>query len=146
MRLAPRPDSALLREESPSRNPPVPTGPLAELIAVCIVVFGALLVVWGYRTAPTEHIQSYDPVFWAGMLLVYLTVAWRAVSGSHAVLWLGFLGLFTVLPKFWMSPGDPIYFDEIAHFALLRNVISAGGLFRYTPLLPIGTNYPGLES
>ncbi len=39
-----------------------------------------------------------------------------------------------------------IYFDETAHFALLRNVISTGRLFQQTPLLPIGTYYPGLES
>jgi len=106
-------------------------------------------VIWAYRKAPTAGLQgleSYDPIFWAGMVLAYLAVAWRAVSGRHAVLWLGLLGLFTVLPKFWMSPGGPIYFDETAHFALLRNVISAGRLFQHTPLLPIGTFYPGLES
>ena len=37
-------------------------------------------------------------------------------------------------------------FDETAQFALLRNVISAGRLFQHTPLLPIGTFYPGLQS
>ena len=37
-------------------------------------------------------------------------------------------------------------FDEIAQFALLRNIISAGRLFQHTPLLPIGTFYPGLQS
>ena len=76
------------------------------------------------------------------MLLAYLAVGWRAVSGRYAVFWLGLLGLFTVLPKFWMSPDGPIYWDETAHFALLRNVISAGRLFQHTPLLPIGTLLP----
>jgi hypothetical protein len=80
------------------------------------------------------------------MLLAYLAIAWRAISGRNAVIWLGLLGLFTLLPKFWMSPGTPIYFDETAHFALLRNTISAGTLFQHTSLLPIGTFYPGLES
>jgi hypothetical protein len=134
------------REDSPSRIPLVPSGSRAELTAAGLVAAGAVLVVWAYIKAPTAGIRSYDPIFWAGMVLAYLAVAWRAISGRHAVLWLGLLGLFTVLPKFWMSPGGPIYYDEIAHFALLRNVISAGGLFRYTPLLPIGTVYPGLES
>jgi hypothetical protein len=146
MRLAPRPVTGLLREDSPPRAPLVPTGPLAELMAACVIAGGALLVVWAYRTAPTAGIRSYDPVFWAGMLLVYLAIAWRAISGRHAVIWLGLLGLFTLLPKFWMSPGSPIYFDETAHFALLRNTISAGALFQHTSLLPIGTFYPGLES
>jgi hypothetical protein len=45
-----------------------------------------------------------------------------------------------------VSPGGPIGFDETAHFALLRNIIFAGSLFQHTPLLPIGTFYPGLES
>ena len=76
------------------------------------------------------------------MALAYLAVTWRAISGRYAVFWLGLLGLFTVLPKFLMSPSSPIYFDEIAQFALLRNIISAGALFQYTPLLPIGTYLP----
>jgi len=147
MRLFRRRVTALLREESRSRVGLVPSGLLADLTAAGLVAVGAALVVWAYRrAAATAAIQSYDPIFWAGMVLAYLAVAWRAVWGRYAVLWLGFLGLFTVLPKFWMSPGGPIYYDEVAHFALLRNVISAGQLFRYTPLLPIGTGFPGLES
>jgi hypothetical protein len=138
--------SRLLREDNTSKVPLVPSGPLAELTAAGLVAVGAALVVWAYRIAPTAGIQSFDPIFWAGMLLVYLAVAWRAVSGRHAVFWLGLLGLFALLPKFWMSLGGPVYFDEIAQFSLLQNVLSAGHLFQHTPLLPIGTFYPGLES
>jgi hypothetical protein len=155
MRMSRRPVPVLLREDSPSRLPRedspskvplVPSGPRAELMAAGLVAVGAALVIWAYRIAPTAAVQSYDPIFWAGMLLAYLAVAWRAVSGRHAVFWLGLFGLFTVLPTFWMSPGGPIGFDETAQFALVRNVISAGRLFQYTPLLPIGTHYPGLAS
>ena len=124
----------------------IPSGTLADLLAVGLVAVGAALVVWAYRIATTANIQSYDPIFWAGMLLAYLAVAWRALSGRHAVVWLGFLGVFTLLPKFWMSRGGPLYFDEIAQFSLLQNTISAGHLFQHTPLLPIGTFFPGLES
>jgi len=144
------PDSVLLRKEqpadSPVRAPLIPGGPLAELAAVCLVAAGAALVVWAYRIAPTARSQSYDLIFWAGMLLAYLTVAWRAVSGRYGVLWLGLLGLVTMLPRFLISPGGPTGFDETAHFALLRGVISSGRLFQHTPLLPIGTFFPGLES
>lgn len=143
-----------LRQEGPSESsengrPDAPrflSGVWAELIAAVLVAGGGALVVWAYSMAPTSSIDSYDPIFWAGMVLVYLTVAWRSLAGRHSVLWLAFLGLFTVLPKFWMSPTGPIYFDETAHFALLRNVISAGHLFQNTPLLPIGKFYPGMES
>ena len=146
--MLPREDSPsrLLREDSPSKVPLVPSGPRAELTAAGLVAVGAALVIWAYLLAPTAAIQFYDPIFWAGMLLAYLAVAWRAVSGRHAVFWLGLFGLFTVLPTFWMTPGGPVYFDEIAQFSLLQNVISAGRLFQHTPLLPIGTFYPGLES
>jgi hypothetical protein len=116
------------------------------LAAAGVVAVGAALVVWAYHEAPTAAVQSYNPVFWAGMVLAYLAVAWRAVSGRHAVLWLGLLGLFTVLPTFWVSQGGPSGFDATAQFALLRNVISAGRPFQYSPLLPIGTFYPGLQS
>src|SRR5215831_6243531 len=154
MRMSLRPVPALLREDSPSRPlredspskvPLVPSDLLADLRAVSLVTVGAALVVWAYRIAPTVAIQSYDPIFWAGMLLAYLAVAWRAVSGRYSVFWLGLLGLFTLLTKFWMSLGGPYYFDEISQFDLLRNVISAGRLFQHTPLLPIGTFYQGLE-
>lgn len=146
MRLFEQRISAHVLEDSPSRVPSAPSGPLAELTAAGLVAVGAALVIWAYRIAPTARIQSYDPIFWAGMVLAYLAIAWRAVSGRYAVFWLGLLGLFTMLPEFWMSPSGPTGFDETAHFALLRNVISAGHLFQYTPSLTIGTFYPGLES
>ena len=146
MRLFGQQISAHVQEDNPSRVPLVPSGPLAELTAAGLVAVGAALVIWAYHIAPTATVQSYDPIFWAGMLLAYLAVAWRAVSGRYAVFWLGLLGLFTLLPKFWMSLGGPYYFDEISQFDLLRNIISAGRLFQHTPLLPIGTFYPGLES
>jgi hypothetical protein len=79
------------------------------------------------------------------MVLAYLAL-WRGVRGQYPVFWVVLLGLFTLLPKFWMSAGGPIYFDETAHFAQLQNVISASQLFQHTPLLPIGTFYPGLQS
>jgi hypothetical protein len=138
--------SARVQEDSRPRALPVQSGPLAELRAVGLVMAGAALVIWAYRLAPTAAIQSYDPIFWAGMLLAYLAIAWRVVSGPHSVLWLGLLGLFALLPKFCMSLDGPLYFDEIAHFALLQNILATGRLFQSTPLLPIATFYPGLES
>lgn len=146
MRLFGQRISAHVQEDSSWRVDPIPSGALGELTAAVLVAVGAALVIWAYRIAPTAPVQSYDPIFWAGMLLAYLAVAWRAVFGRHAVFWLGLLGLFTVLPAFWMSPGGPSGFDETAQFALLRNVVSAGRLFQHTPLLPIGTYYPGLQS
>jgi hypothetical protein len=146
MRMSRRPAPVLLRDDSPSRVQLVPSGLLAELAAACLVLIGYDLVVLAYRMAPTGGVQSYDLIFWAGMLLAYLAVAWRAISGRYAVFWLGLLGLFTLLPAFWISPTGPSGFDETAQFALLQNVISAGRLFQFTPLLPIGTFYPGLES
>jgi len=139
-------DTPTIREDIPSGGSWVPSGLIADLVAAGIVAVGAILVIWAYRIAPTARIQSYDPIFWAGMLLAYLAVGWRTVTGRHAVLWLVLLGLFTLLPTFWMSTGGPTSFDETAHFALLRNVVSAGRLFQHTPLLPIASHYPGLES
>ena len=126
MQLSRRRGSVDFWEDSQPSNPPAPSRPKAELIAVGLCVVGVALVAWAYHKAKTEAIGLYDAIFWAGMAIVYLTVLWRAVSGRYAVLWLGFLGLFTVLPKFLMSPNNPIYFDETAHFSLLQSTISAG--------------------
>jgi len=92
MRLSQRPVPEPVREDSPSRVPLIPSGPRAELTAAGLVALGAALVVWAYLRAPTAGIQSYDPIFWTGMVLAYLAVAWRAVTGRYAVLWLGLLG------------------------------------------------------
>lgn len=139
-----------LAADRPSRVSSVassaPRDPLAELTAAGMVAVGAGLVTWAYRKALHEQIGTYDPIFWAGMVLAYLAVTWRALFGRYTLLWLWVLGVFTLLPKFLMSPNNPIYFDETAHYSLLLNVISTGRLFRYTPFLPIGTDYPGLES
>src|SRR5215469_629961 len=143
---APWDSAPTVREDSSWGSSWVPSGPLADLAAAGMVALGAILVIWAYRIAETAGNQSYDPIFWAGMLLAYLAVGWRVISGRHAVLWLAFLGLFTLVPAFWMSAGGPISFDENAHFALLRHVVSGGRLFQRTPLLPIATYYPGLES
>ncbi|HYK28112.1 MAG TPA: hypothetical protein VEV61_09110 [Streptosporangiaceae bacterium] len=150
MRQTRSPDSVLLREDRPADVPSgdslIQRGLRPELSAVGLVAVGAALVVWAYLIAPTAGIQSSVPIFWVGMLLAYLAVAWRAMSGRRAVIWLGLLGVFTLLPAFWLSAGGPNGFDETAQFALLRNVISSGRLFQHTPLLPIGTFYPGLQS
>jgi hypothetical protein len=136
-----------LGEEGQSATPSAPRIPLADAVTAVLVVVGAFLVVLAlHKAARTFTVGSYDLTFWAGMVLAYLTVAWRALYGPYTVRWLGVLGLFTVLPKFWMSRNGPIYFDESAHYALLRDVISSGHLFQYSPLLPIGTFYPGMES
>src|SRR5262245_62499586 len=91
------PDSVVLREDRPAdkqaRLPLIPNGPLADLSALCLVAIGAVLVVWAYRIAPTTTSQSYYLIFWAGMLLEYLAIAWRAVSGSKAVPWHGMAAL-----------------------------------------------------
>lgn len=139
-------DAPPVREDRPSRGPLVQGRPFADLAAVGVVAVGTLLVIWAYRIASTTSVHTYDSIFWAGMLLGYLAIAWRAVSGRYAVIWLALLGLFTMVPAFWMSSGGPASFDETAHFAMLRNVISTGQLFQHTPLLPIATYYPGLES
>jgi hypothetical protein len=120
---------------------------VSDLVGVVLVAAGAVLVIWALRKATTSgNIRSYDPIFWAGMVLAYLAVIWRALTGRFGVVWLGALGLFTVLPKFWMSRNGPIYYDETAHWALLKGVVAHGRLFQSTPLLPIGQAYPGMES
>jgi hypothetical protein len=150
MRQTRSPDSVRSREngsaDSSARAPGILSELLVELSAFSLVAVGAALVAWAYHIAPSAKVQYYDLVFWAGMLLAYLVIAWRALIGRHAVIWLGLLGVFTLLPTFWVSPSGPSGFDEIAQFALLRNVVSAGQLFQHTPLLPIGTFYPGLQS
>lgn len=117
-----------------------------DLVAAVLLVSAVAIIVYVYGRARIDSDNSYYAVFWVGMGLAYITVLWRTWNERWSAGWLMLLGIITFVPKFVMSPTRPIYFDETAHFQLLRHVVEHGALFQHTPLLPIGTYYPGLQA
>ncbi len=113
---------------------------------LAVLAVGAGVVTVAYGMARTNSGTGYYSIFWVGFGLGYVAVGRQIIRRRAELPWLLVLGAFTFLPKLLMSPSGPIYYDETAHFQLLRETISSGMLFRHTSLLPIGTYYPGLES
>jgi len=119
---------------------------LGDIVAAGLLLLAVAIVVDVYGRARVDSGNGYYAAFWMGMGLAYITVLWQIWNQRWSAGWLMLLGIITFVPKFVMSPTRPIYFDETAHFQLLRHVVEHGTLFQYTPLLPIGTDYPGLQA
>jgi len=119
---------------------------VGDIVAAGLVLVSVAIIVYVYGRARVDSGNGYYATFWVGMGLAYLTALWQIWKQHWSEGWLMLLGIVTFVPKFVMSPTRPIYFDETAHFQLLRHVVEHGTLFQNTPLLPIGTDYPGLQA
>lgn len=131
--------------ELPDSRPSL-VGTTERVAVVGAMAVAALLITAAFGRARVQHSETYFVPFWIGMLLAYSTAGWVLLRRPTALLPLVYLAGITALPKLLMSTGGPIYFDEVAHFQLLRETLHHGALFQYTPLLPIGTHFPGLEA
>lgn len=109
---------------------------------------GVLLVAAATVGARTQAAWATN-LFWLGLLVMYLPVAWRV---SQAQVPLGerigllvalTLGLYAV--KLFYSPTSFKSFDELLHVRSAADLISTGVLFNSNPLLPISPLFPGLE-
>jgi hypothetical protein len=121
-------------------------GWLPELSVIC--TFGLLLVAVAYTGARLGS-TGLLPLFWLGILIIYIPITVR-IASHHAsrreriglVILLG-LGLYIVKVLH-----DPAFFglpDEFMHWRTVNDLIQSKHLFRENPILPISPLYPGLE-
>src|SRR5438552_4512474 len=89
------------------------------------------------------------PLFWTGLLLMFIPTAARVVSAKptrqERIGLLTILGIGLYLVKFLQSPVAFILMDESAHWRTLTNILGSGHLFGHNALLPVSPFYPGLE-
>jgi hypothetical protein len=90
------------------------------------------------------------PLFWIGLLVMFVPTAWRLVSATPTrqermglLVMLG-IGLYVI--KLLQSPTAFLLMDESAHWRTLADIVRTGHLFGHNPLLPVSPFYPGLES
>lgn len=88
--------------------------------------------------------------YWLGLALMILPVAYRlfakTVSRQERIGLLVFLGLGLYLVKVMHSPAMFTFSDELLHFRNADNILRSGTLFAENTILPVSSNYPGLES
>jgi hypothetical protein len=128
---------------------PVPRGlGLLPWLSV-IVSVGLATVTYAYNGARDE--ATWAPlVFWAGILLVFVPIAFRLIGAEAGpaeraglVVLLG-LGLYAV--KVLYSPLHFDYPDELQHWRTANDIARTGHLFGDNPILPVSPFFPGLET
>jgi hypothetical protein len=93
--------------------------------------------------------QWADPLFWFGLLVIYLPIAMRLFS-SRPTRWerialLVVLVITLYIVKYMQYPLYFAYFDEFTHTRTTQDILASGHLFQPNPILAISPLYPGLE-
>lgn len=92
--------------------------------------------------------SSAFAIFWAGMALIYLPLAfgvlfaWRVPDALRGIV----IGAVSYLPTFVRSPLKVFNYDEYGHLGEAREIIFSGKLFQPDSTIPIGAKYPGFET
>ena len=107
--------------------------------AVCVAVA---------RLLP-ETTPAAVPLFWDGLLLLYLPLGIRisapSVAGAERIWLLLVLAEATFALKFLNDPSGFIQFDEFQHWETANDILRTHGLFTRNPMLLVSPLYPSLE-
>ncbi len=132
---------------APARSRTV--GPSARVLSALLVIvgLGVLLVAVAYYGARLNRSWS-GPLFWVGLLVLFLPVAFR-LTGGHAsggerlglVIALG-LALYAV--KVLLEPNAFTYHDELGQYRSVVDILRTGRLYATNPVVPAYSSYPGL--
>jgi len=108
----------------------------------------AVLCVTVARLLP-ETAAAAVPLFWNGLLLLYLPLAIRiaspSVAGAERIWLLLVLAEATFVLKFLNDPSSFIQIDEFQHWETANDILTTHGLFTENPMLPVSPLYPSLE-
>ncbi|MGE5141641.1 MAG: hypothetical protein ACM3JD_19420 [Rudaea sp.] len=124
--------------------------PLGWLPALCVVgAFGLLGVAIAFNGSRGGASWA-EPVFWLGLLLLYVPIAFRVISAAPSrAERLGlvvFAGLGLYLVKIMQNPLAFTYPDEFVHQYNVDQILNTGHLFSPNVALPVTPLYPGLST
>jgi hypothetical protein len=90
-----------------------------------------------------------EPLFWAGMALLWVPPILRIIGGGASrgerITLLVLLGMAMYGVKVLYSPRYFVGYDEFLHWRTAEDILRTGELFNSNPLLPVSPLYPGLE-
>lgn len=119
--------------------------PLLALLAAG----GLILVALGDNLA-REGRTGAQPLFWAGLAVIYAPIAYRLFgSGAGRAERIGLvlsLALSLYLVKVLRSPAEFVRFDELGWWRATHESILTGGLFESNPLNPATAGFPSLAA
>ena len=109
---------------------------------------GVFLIALAYNAGRVAS-QWAEPLFWLGLLVLFLPIAVRLFSSKLARRErLGLLAVLAILfyfVKFLQYPLYFAYFDEFIHVRTSQDILATGHLFQPNPILSLSPFYPGLE-
>jgi hypothetical protein len=119
-----------------------------SLVAV-LVSLGLALQGTGYALGRQGHAGPVQPLFFAGLVLIFAPCAWRlldprAIRRERLQVSM-LLGLALLASYVLRSPLIFDSFDELLHGATLANLVHSRTLFTTNTALPVSPFYPGLE-
>ena len=121
-------------------------GWLPVLSVTCAI--GVFLVALAYEGGRISAAWG-EPLFWFGLIAIFLPVAARLLSQKPARRErVGLLVVLAISLYFVQVLQYPLYFagyDEFLHVRTAQDIAASGHLFSANPLLPISAFYPGLE-
>ncbi len=128
---------------------PLVWSPFALAGLIVTTATGVLLVAIAYHGARLNRSWA-DALFWVGLLVVFLPVAFR-LTGRQASrderMWLVIvvgLGLYAV--KVLLEPNAFGLHDELGQFRSAVDIVRTGRLYTKNPVVPAYSFYPGLVS
>lgn len=118
------------------------------LVLSLLGAFGVLIIACAYTIARRDTTWAV-PMFWFGLMVVFLPVALRlgrpSITRGERISLIVVLGIYLYLIKVLHSPGLFTFADELMHWRTADDILRREELFRYNALLPISAYYPGLE-
>jgi hypothetical protein len=140
-----RAPSAISRSDPVSRTRP---GIWPLSMAAAAIGLG-LVVVAVADTLSRDGSRWAEPLFWAGMALLWLPpilrIVGRAAGRDERIALLVLLGMALYVVKVLYSPRYFVRYDEFLHWRTAQDIAHTGALFGPNPLLPVSPLYPGLE-
>ncbi len=138
--------------DQPETEPPTtPTPAPSSRLGTVFVFAGAGLFVTGLgdALARSGHQSPALPMFFAGLIAVFVPCAWRLTSGAAArrerVAVSLVLGVGMLLSYYIRSPLIFDWFDELIHGVTLNSLLDNRTLLVHNSILPVSPYYPGLE-
>jgi hypothetical protein len=132
----------------PMRSSPHTTLNWGLLPLLSVVAALGLLLVAVADTAARINDPWAETIFWIGVLVMYVPIAARLLSGyatrREIVGLIMFLGPCLYLVKVLHSPIGFTFSDEFAHWRTANDIYKNGTLFARNPLLSVTSLYPGL--
>jgi uncharacterized membrane protein len=120
----------------------LPVVSVVDALGLCVVAVA-------YAGARVNAIWG-DPVFWVGILLLFVPAAIRVlsptVSQGERIGMLVMLGIALYLVKVFQYPLTAgADFDELRHLRTAEDIARLHQLFQPNPILTVSPSYPGLE-